>query len=61
MKIKNEQFEVLIPKPDGSGVSEKVTVTIPIRWDEELQEWLMTAEAHEIIDNTKARHMGLLQ
>src|SRR5712691_9218976 len=60
MKIKNEQFEVLIPKADGSGVAEKVTVTIPVRWDEELQDWLMTPEAHEIIDSAKARMTGLL-
>jgi DNA-binding XRE family transcriptional regulator len=33
---------------------------VPVRWDEELREWLMTAEAHEIIDSTKARLMGLL-
>ncbi len=60
MKIKNEEFEVLVPKADGTGIAEKVKVTIPVRWDEELQDWLMTAEAHEIIDNTKSRHMGLL-
>src|SRR5438045_5425945 len=60
MKIKNEEFEVLVPKADGTGIAEKVKVTVPVRWDEELQDWLMTAEAHEIIDNTKARRMGLL-
>ena len=60
MKIKNEEFEVLIPTADGTGIVEKVIVTVPIRWDEELKEWLMTREAHEIIDNTKARRMGLL-
>lgn len=60
MKLKNEEFEVLIPKADGTGIAEKVKLTVPVRWDEELQDWLMTPEAHEIIDNTKARHMGLL-
>jgi len=60
MKTKYEEFEVLIPKADGSGVVEKVKVTIPLRWDEEVREWLMTPEAHEIIEDTKARHMGLL-
>jgi transcriptional regulator with XRE-family HTH domain len=33
---------------------------VPVRWDEEIQAWLMTPEAHEIIDNTKARLIGLL-
>ena len=60
MKLKNIEFEVLIPKADGTGIAEKVKLTVPVRWDEELQDWLMTPEAHEIIDNTKARHMGLL-
>jgi DNA-binding transcriptional regulator YiaG len=60
MKTKLEEFEVLVPKTDGSGVAEKVNVMVPVRWDEELQDWLMTPEAHEIIDHTKARLMGLL-
>src|SRR5262249_31440879 len=60
MKTKNQEFEVMIPKADGSGIAEKVTVTIPVCWDEELQNWIMTAEAHEIIDDTKARMLGLL-
>src|ERR1051325_48488 len=60
MKIKKEEFEILLPKPDGSGTAEKIVVTVPVCWDEELQDWLMTAEGHEIIDNTKARYLGLL-
>jgi transcriptional regulator with XRE-family HTH domain len=60
MKIKQREFEVLIPKVDGSGTAEKIKVMVPVRWDEEVQAWLMTPEAHEIIDNTKARHLGLL-
>lgn len=60
MKTKEIDFEVQVPKADGTGVAEKVTVTVPVRWDEELQEWLMTPEAHEIMDNTKARLIGLL-
>jgi DNA-binding transcriptional regulator YiaG len=60
MKTKFEDFEVLVPKTDGSGVAEKVNVMVPVRWDEELQDWLMTPEAHEIIDHTKARLIGLL-
>ncbi|MDB6030640.1 MAG: transcriptional regulator, family [Verrucomicrobiales bacterium] len=60
MKTKNEEFEVLIPNLEGTGVAERVMVTIPLEWDEELKEWLLTAEAHDIIDNTKARCMGLL-
>ena len=60
MNIRNEDFEVIVPNMDGTGVAEKVKVTIPVRWDEEVKEWVLTPEAHQIIDDTKARHMGLL-
>lgn len=60
MKTKNEEFEVLVPNLDGTAVAEKVTVTVPVEWDEELKEWLLTSEAHQVIEDTKARHMGLL-
>lgn len=60
MKTKYEEFEVLVPNIDGTAVAERVKVIIPLRWDDELEEWLLTPEAHEIIDNTKARRMGLL-
>ena len=48
-----------MPKADGSG-TEKATVEVPVVWDDDLKDWLMTPEAHEIIDNTKARLIGLL-
>jgi transcriptional regulator with XRE-family HTH domain len=60
MKTKNEEFEVRVPSIDGKSVAEKVKVLIPLRWDEEVKEWLLTPEAHQIIEDTKARHMGLL-
>jgi DNA-binding transcriptional regulator YiaG len=59
MKTKLEEFEVPVPAIDGS-VAETVKVEVPLCWDEELGEWLLTPEAHEKIENTKARHMGLL-
>jgi DNA-binding transcriptional regulator YiaG len=60
MKTKSKQFEVLVPNLDGAGVAERVKVSVPLKWDQELGEWLLTAEAHQTIENTKARHMGLL-
>jgi DNA-binding transcriptional regulator YiaG len=60
MKIKNEEFEVTVPKADGTGAAERVKVTVQLQWDEVLGEWLLTPQAHEIIENTKARHLGLL-
>src|SRR5436305_6362389 len=60
MKTKTESIEVRIPNADGTGVAERVRVEVPLRWDGELNEWLLTEDAHQIIDNTKARHMGLI-
>jgi len=60
MKTKLEDFEILVPSLDGTTVQERVTVKIPLVWDEELEQWVLSEEAHHIIDNTKARHMGLL-
>lgn len=52
---KLEEFEVFIR--DKSGIAESVKVSVPVRWDEELKDWLLTPEAHEIIENTKAQRM----
>jgi DNA-binding transcriptional regulator YiaG len=60
MKTKIESIEVSIPTADGTGVAERVQVQVPLRWDAELNEWLLTENAHQIIDDTKARHMGLI-
>jgi transcriptional regulator with XRE-family HTH domain len=60
MKTKMEAFEVLVPNLDGTEVEMKVPVKIPLTWDKEFGQWVLTPEAHEIIETTKARHMGLL-
>ena len=60
MKTELRDFEVLIPTLDGKSVADKVTVQVPMIWDDEAEQFLLTPEAHEIIDNTKARHLGLL-
>lgn len=60
MKTKDEEFEVLVPDVEGTGIAERVRITVPLKWDEELEEWLLTPESHELIESTKARHMGLL-
>lgn len=60
MKIKHEEFEVLVPDIDGTAIVERVKVTAPVTWDEDLKQWLLTPEAHRILEDTKARRMGLL-
>jgi len=60
MKTKMQNFEVLVPNLEGTDIAERVKVQIPVQFSEEIGEWVLTPEAHEIIDATKARHMGLL-
>src|SRR5436190_21980164 len=60
MKTKIGNIEVRVPNVDGTGVAERVRVEVPMKWDPELNEWLLTEDAHQIIDDTKARHMGLI-
>jgi len=57
---KTEKFEVLIPNLDGTAVAERVSVDVPVCFDERIKDWVLTEEAHRIIDDTKARHMGLI-
>jgi putative zinc finger/helix-turn-helix YgiT family protein len=53
-------FEVLIPTMDGTGIADRITIEIPITRDPVTGEELLTPEAHEKIEQTQARHMGLL-
>jgi len=59
-KLTHRPFEVLIPNAEGDGIAERITIEIPVVWDEDLEEFLLTPEAHELIEATKARHLGLL-
>ena len=60
MKTKTEEFEILIPNLDGTDIAERVKVPVTLEWDEEVKQWLLTPEAHQIIEDTKARRIGLL-
>jgi DNA-binding transcriptional regulator YiaG len=60
MKIENRTFDVSIPTADGENIAELISIEIPMEWDEEIQEWLMTEESLQKIEETKARYMGLM-
>jgi len=53
-------FPVAIPTLDGKGVAETVTVKVPALRDPVDGEIYLTEEALRILDDTKARYMGLL-
>jgi DNA-binding transcriptional regulator YiaG len=52
--------EVVIPTLDGSAIAERVTVKVPALRDPVDGEIYLTEEALSILDDTKARYMGLL-
>ena len=60
MKIENRTFDVSIPTADGENIAELISIEIPMEWDADIQEWLMTDEGLQKVEETKARHMGLM-
>lgn len=60
MKIEYRFFLVVVPTADGESIADEIPVKVPMIWDEEAQDFVLTPEAHEIIEAVKARHMGLL-
>lgn len=59
-QIEKRPYEVVIPTSDGSAVAYEVKVEVPMEWSAAANDWLITAEAEEIIESTKARHLGLM-
>jgi len=60
MKTEYRKFDIKIPTLEGDQVAEVIPLEVPVVWDEEIGDWLLTEEAHSLIEDTKARHMGLL-
>ncbi len=58
--FKMRPFEVHIPNLDGDGIAETIRIEVPVRIDPESGEEILTPEAHELIEKTKARRMGLM-
>ncbi len=53
-------FEVTIPQRDGKGIAERVSIMVETRFDAEVGEWLLTPSGIRLIEDTKARYLGLL-
>jgi DNA-binding transcriptional regulator YiaG len=59
-RIENRAFSVAIPDRNGTRIAERLTILVEMEWDEELQEWNITDRGLQAIEDTKARHMGLM-
>jgi putative zinc finger/helix-turn-helix YgiT family protein len=60
METKLAEVQVRIPNLEGDAVAETHTIKVPVRIDPQTGEELLTEEAVELIETTKARYMGLL-
>jgi DNA-binding transcriptional regulator YiaG len=60
METKLVTFKLHIPSADGSSVARTVDVQVPARLDQDIGEWVLTEEAHDLIENRKAEEIGLL-
>jgi hypothetical protein len=52
MKIKNAEFELQIPNSSGKVVR-RVTILVPVEWDEVIGEWMMTPEGLRMVESAK--------
>ena len=60
--LRMRPFDVHIPNLDGDGIAETIRIEVPVRVDAESGEEILTPDAHELIEKTKARifHLGYL-
>ena len=58
--LRMRPFDVHIPNLDGDGIAETIRIEVPVRVDAESGEEILTPDAHELIEKTKARRMGLM-
>jgi putative zinc finger/helix-turn-helix YgiT family protein len=60
-KPQTKKVRLAIPSLEGDSIAEWIEVEVPIALDPDTGEELLTGEALQMIDDAKARHMGLLQ
>jgi len=59
MKTKTTEFTLQIPDAERKIVR-RVKIKVPVEWDEAIGEWMMTPEALRMVEDAKAREMGLI-
>lgn len=52
MKIENRPFTIYSP-------TETITINIPMEWDGEIGEWLMTVEGIRMVNEVKLKKRGM--
>ena len=53
--IERQPFDVSVPKVSGDGIERFITIQIPMEWDAEISEWLMTEDGSRMVEETKCQ------
>lgn len=59
-EIQYSDFKVMIPNLEGDALAETITIKVPVTVCPDTGDEMLTEEAFELIESTKARYMGLL-
>lgn len=57
---RTETFQVQIPNLDGDAIAETVPIEVQVYLDPETGEEVLTRESLNLIEQTQARHIGLM-
>ena len=58
--LRTRSFDVYVPNLEGDGIAEIVPIEIQVRYDPEIGEDVLTQQSLKLIEDTKARRMGLM-
>src|SRR5205823_1899172 len=58
--LQTRNFDVYVPNLEGDGIAEIVPIEIQVWYDPDVGEEILTPESLKLIEDTKARRMGLM-
>jgi hypothetical protein len=58
MQTTTQVFAIHLPDSSGKYTERIVSIDVPVRWDDLIDDWILTEEAHEMIDRRKVLEMG---
>lgn len=58
--LQTRKFDVVIPNLEEDGIAEMVAIDVQVYYDPAVGEEILTPESVQLIENTKARRLGLM-
>jgi DNA-binding transcriptional regulator YiaG len=56
---RTDKFEVIAGNEGRTKIVARKVIDVPVVWDEEAKDWILTAAAHELIEDTQAQLEGV--